>query len=110
MRGLDSFKWAVYEGLPLGVTTHIIGNEVDAGEIIERKLVPVSATDTFHTVALRSYELEIRMLVDAIERLDDNREYLTADSPVRKRMPHDIESKLYERFAENRNAGVWDSL
>ena len=34
-RGLDSLKWAVYEKMPIGVTTHLLGEEIDAGEIIE---------------------------------------------------------------------------
>lgn len=33
VRGLDALKWAVLEGLPIGVTTHVVDREVDAGHL-----------------------------------------------------------------------------
>lgn len=99
VRGLDSFKWAVYLGLPLGVTTHIIGKEVDAGEIIERRRLEIERTDTFHTAAQKFYELEVRMLVDAIEKAGCPHTYMKGTSDLFRRMPHALESELYSRFA-----------
>ena len=40
VRGLDALKWAIYEGTPIGVTTHIISSEVDLGWLIQRTMVP----------------------------------------------------------------------
>lgn len=98
-RGLDAYKWAVYEGKPIGVTTHLLGEYVDAGEVIERKIIPVYFNDTFHSVAQRVYENEIIMLVEAIEKLDEEHEWiLPEDYPIRKRMPHFYETRLMERF------------
>lgn len=101
MRGLDALKWAIYNGNPIGVTTHLLGDEVDAGTIIERKLVPLYWNDTFHSIALRQYEMEVRMLVGAIEKLDEKHEEIHGENyPVHRRMPHTYECRLMDRFFE----------
>lgn len=105
MRGLDSFKWAIYEDLPIGVSTHIINkNYIDTGEIIERKIVDVYKNDTFHAVAYRQYELEILMLVNAISKINEQHEFIKPDlKEVRKRMPNNIEESLIEKFETYKN-------
>lgn len=98
-RGLDAYKWAVYEGKPIGVTTHLLGEYVDAGEIIERRMISLNFNDTFHSVAQRVYENEVGMLVEAIEKINEEHEIiLPEDNPVHKRMPHSFETRLLERF------------
>ena len=92
-------KWAVYEGHPIGVTTHLLGEHVDAGLIIERKMVPLYFNDTFHAVAQRQYEMEVNMLVDALEKIDSAVEYAEPkDYPVKKRMPPEMETRVLKRF------------
>lgn len=101
VRGLDAFKWAIYEKLPVGVTTHIIGDEVDAGHVIERNVVPIYMSDSFHRVAQRQYEMEICMIVEAIEKLKKPHKYFSGkDYTIHKRMPNFIEKKLFKAFEE----------
>lgn len=99
VRGLDALKWAVIEGLPIGVTTHVLGDYVDAGDIIERKEIPVFENDTFHLVAYRQYEMEVEMLVRAVE-LADQIAFVTdgENYSVHRRMPHELEKRIYEKF------------
>ncbi|WP_196016917.1 formyltransferase family protein, partial [Alistipes senegalensis] len=40
-RGLDAFKWAIAEKQPVGVTTHLLGGGIDAGKIIERRIIDI---------------------------------------------------------------------
>lgn len=93
------------EKQPVGVTTHLIGQYVDAGEIIERRIIDIYKTDTFHTVAERVYENEVSMLVEAIESCQC--EYLemvySGNYTLHKRMPEDIERNLIEMFDEYKN-------
>ena len=63
-RGLDSFKWALYEMKPIGVTLHYVDEEVDSGEVIAVVPTPVYSSDTFETLARRHYENEVRVLSD----------------------------------------------
>ena len=102
VRGLDSLKWAIYDRKPIGVTTHIISKDCDAGKLIRRELVDLYSWDTFHSVAQRQYEMEIDMLVDSIEDVKTAKlkELSTKESEPHRRMPHKIENMLIKRFQE----------
>ena len=83
VRGLDAYKWAILEGLPIGVTVHQIDSDIDRGWLIAQAAVQYQ---DFYRTARELYELEIRMLVERFgdpigERLDDSH-------PIRRRMPH----------------------
>ena len=100
VRGLDSLKWAIYYGEPIGVTTHIISEDCDAGKLIRQELVPLYSWDTFHSVAQRQYEIEIDMLVDSIEDIKTSslEELSTTKSTPHRRMTHRHEVRLMDRF------------
>lgn len=102
-RGLDALKWAIVEKEPVGVTTHFIGDEIDAGQIIDRKKIPIYKNDTFHAVAVRVYECEIAMLVDAIEHVYKKKTTFYVSGGhfiVHKRMPENIDCQLLDLFEE----------
>ena len=63
-RGLDSFKWAIYEMKPVGNTLHYIDAEVDAGEVLATVPTPILPSDTIASLARRHYEKEIEITVD----------------------------------------------
>jgi len=99
IRGLDALKWAIYEGQPIGVTTHYISKEADRGVLIDRKIIPVYFEDTFHSLAQRVYETELEMLVDSIEAKPDGMSLKDRRYPlVHKRMPKNKEIIMMERF------------
>ena len=99
-RGLDSFKWAIAEDKPIGVTTHLLGDYVDAGLVIERRMINLLSTDSFHALAQRVYENEVSMLVEAIEKKDETELQLIkpGESTLHKRMPKEIEKNLMDLF------------
>lgn len=108
-RGLDAYKWAIYENKRIGVSTHYIGDVIDAGRVIDRREIKIRPNDTFHSVALRVYETEVEMLVLAIDRL--GRSELGeirpgADSVVRRRMPQELERGLLELFEERKRSAL----
>jgi phosphoribosylglycinamide formyltransferase-1 len=70
VRGLDAFKWTIYEMKPLGVTLHYIDEEVDSGEIISVIPTPIFITDDLETLARRHYENEIYVLSNFEEYLN----------------------------------------
>jgi len=102
VRGLDALKWAIYNGQPIGVTTHYIDEKPDEGRLIEREIVPVYYEDTFHNVARRLYETEIEMLANAIGIINKKRTIFESlkdrDYKVCKRMPNYIETQMMHRF------------
>ena len=98
-RGLDAFKWAIWEDKPIGVTTHFIGEFIDGGEILERRKIQLSAGDTFFEVAMRVYETEVSMLVEALDKLQDKHEIIFPQTSVlHRRMPLTIEKELLNKF------------
>ncbi len=107
-RGLDAYKWSVYNGLPIGVTTHFLGQYVDGGEIIERREIEVKLFDTFHSVAQRVYENEIDMLIGAIEKVDDKHEVIVPGTELFKRMPEEKERELFRKFEEYKKNSKWE--
>jgi len=104
VRGLDALKWAIHEGQPIGVSTHIIEERPDAGKILDRQYVPIYSNDTFHALAQRQYEMEVEMLVRAME-LFKNKSFVyetyeqdLIDYPSHMRMPKDKEIHLLNKF------------
>jgi phosphoribosylglycinamide formyltransferase-1 len=99
-RGLDSFKWAIHEMKPVGISLHYIDKEVDAGEIIAVVPTEVYPSDSIETLARRHYENEI----DILSRFDaflQNPTNPYADIEVgdaRMRMPLRLEENLQSKF------------
>lgn len=98
-RGLDAYKWSIYYDLPIGVTTHFLGDYIDAGEVIEQREISIKKYDTFHSVAQQIYENEIDMLVNAIELADKNHKFILPESEnIFGRMSYELEERLLESF------------
>ena len=100
VRGLDSLKWAILNDKPLGVTSHIISVEADQGWLIKRDLVPLFKWDTFHSVALRQYEMEMDFLASAVDDIKTaTMESLKVDEvEVYRRMPNKLQEKMINYF------------
>ena len=103
-RGLDAYKWSIYNDLPIGVTTHLLGKYVDAGEVIERREIKIGKWDTFHLVSQKVYENEIDMLVHAIELIDEPHMFIVPEKEeFFKRMPEEKEKELFKKFEERKS-------
>jgi len=102
VRGLDSLKWAIYNGKPIGITTHYISDKADEGLLIEKRLLELQPNDSFHSLAYRQYEVEIEMLVNAIALVDAGKAPLSdlADDrfEATRRMPNRLEKEMLSRF------------
>ncbi len=102
-RGLDAFKWSIFEGVPLGVTLHTIDAEVDAGEVVAIVKMPVYPSDTLELLARRHYELELDVLSEFLSLLDgavDRDTAIYPENPPRMRMPIHIEKEMVAKFDE----------
>lgn len=98
-RGLDALKWAILEGAPVGVTTHFLGAEVDAGEVIERRKLELHAEESFFELGMRVYRTEVDMLVNALEKLDEPHCFVPAGETVQhRRMPRELEREMLRKY------------
>ena len=94
-RGLDSFKWAILEQKPLGISLHYIDESVDAGELIAIVPTNVYNSDSLETLARRHYENEIDCLSRFSELL------VTRQNPFQNLTPGDARMRMpLEREAE----------
>ena len=107
-RGLDAMKWAIYNGTPTGVTTHVISSEIDLGWKLERKIVSANYLEDFYHFAMRIYETEIQMLLDSVG-FDLSKKQAFSDLytktkldiySVTKRMGLKDELKMMKKFKE----------
>lgn len=99
-RGLDSFKWAIFNGDPVGNTLHLIDNEVDKGEILEIRRTPVLTSDSLETLARRHYENEIDMLSNVLDVIEKRVVPAEAEKPATMRMNAETEAVMVRRFDE----------
>lgn len=99
-RGLDSFKWAIYEMKPLGVTLHYIDAQVDSGQIICVIPTNVYISDSLETLARRHYENEIYVLSRFTDYLAKPRNEFRGieEGEVKRRMSLGYERKYVHRF------------
>jgi phosphoribosylglycinamide formyltransferase-1 len=67
-RGLDALLWSIRNDIPLGVTSHLIDERVDAGKILERRTIDLHEDDTIFDLSERLYEIQLEMLPLAIDR------------------------------------------
>lgn len=101
-RGLDSFKWALYENRPLGNTLHFIDEKVDAGEVITVIETPIYSSDSLESLARRHYEIEIGMLSNFDWHLSNPQnpfEGIASGEP-HMRIPKAFEKEIIERFPQ----------
>ncbi len=101
-RGLDSFKWAIYNNIPIGNTLHYIDKNVDSGEIISVIPTTVYKTDSLETLSRRHYENEIKMLSDFqayLKRPVNNYSDIQPGEPT-MRMSTEVETKMVRMFDE----------
>ena len=100
-RGLDSFKWAIYHGLPIGVTVHIIDEKIDSGHIIYREEIQKEPAEQFYHLAMRLYDFEINALVEHFNDSDQEieQDFYTEypDKPF-TRMSHIQEVEMMKRY------------
>ncbi len=100
VRGLDAFKWAVYDGQPLGVTLHFIDEALDAGQIVSIVETPVLPSDSLGDVAARHYETELSLLSDFETHLANPRNPFVdiREGEPKRRMDARTESEMLKRF------------
>lgn len=104
VRGLDSFKWAIFQKLPLGCTLHALSQEVDSGTVLSNRQTLVYSSGSLETLARRHYENEVLMLAFFDLFLRRPRFDFT-DLPLQpptRRMPLPIERQMCLSFPEYR--------
>ncbi len=110
-RGLDSFKWAIYNMIPVGNTLHYISEEVDMGETIAIRETPVFMSDTLEVLARRHFESEVYLISNALSYIRKGspvispymQDYMHKNPQINeptRRMSLEMEDELYIKFEQ----------
>ena len=62
VRGLDSILWSIEKGYSLGVTAHLINEEIDAGYLVCQKILNIEKTDDIYTLYEKNYQLQLDLI------------------------------------------------
>jgi glycosyltransferase involved in cell wall biosynthesis len=70
--GLDSIFWALYYGeKEIGVTVHFAAEEIDRGDIVLQRKIPVSSLDTEGSLYAKALWLGTHLMIQAIRQLEE---------------------------------------
>jgi phosphoribosylglycinamide formyltransferase-1 len=97
-RGLDAFKWAIHDDLPIGNTLHFIDHQVDLGEVFHHQITDIFPEDDLASFAERHYIAEIHLLSHFDSYLQDGTILDLVMGDPRKRMPRETEALLVQSF------------
>ena len=99
-RGLDNLKWAILDNLKQGVTTHLISKEIDKGKIIDLQTIEVFEDDTLIDIHIRLQELELKMMIEALENIKFGKELVDvcSDGVYHDALTDSEEEKLIASF------------
>ena len=97
-RGLDAFKWAIHDDLPIGNTLHFIDHQVDLGEVFHHQITDIFPEDDLASFAERHYIAEIHLLSHFDSYLQDGTILDLVIGDPRKRMPRETEALLVQSF------------
>ena len=62
IRGLDSILWSIEKNYPLGVTAHLINEQIDSGVILNREKINISIDDNLESLYEKIYQLQLYLL------------------------------------------------
>ncbi len=101
-RGLDNLKWAIYNNLPQGVTTHFIDENIDVGYEIYKEYLEVDVRDTLFDINSKLFDLQIEQLNKLIENNFDiqNLKSLVTKNPSQKAVSDEIDEKIIIAFED----------
>jgi methionyl-tRNA formyltransferase len=63
-RGTGVVSWSILRGVPVTVTVHVVVPDVDAGDVLETRLVPVEPGDTLDAIQHRADRMCAEALAD----------------------------------------------
>ncbi len=69
-RGRTPHVWSIINGeMVTGVTSHLIDEAVDTGDIIEQRIINIREDDTGHSLLMKFNEIYPSLLMDSLNRL-----------------------------------------
>ena len=68
-RGCTCVEWALFEDEPVGATCHFVTPEIDAGDIVRKKTLPVFTGETYRDLRLRMFYFCAELMAESLHLL-----------------------------------------
>jgi len=106
LRGSASVGWALYKDLPQGATTHYVDPEIDTGDIIVSRQLPVYRDDSYESLNYRIAILAGELMADSLKAIAAGEAPRTPQDPeggeTLRVIPEDLLEQGRQRLAEGR--------
>jgi methionyl-tRNA formyltransferase len=66
VRGSASVAWSIYYDIPIGCTCHFIDPEIDTGDIVLKRIIPVHRGDTYELLCWKTLVLAGTLMTEAV--------------------------------------------
>lgn len=104
VRGSASVAWAIYYDIPIGSTCHFIDANIDTGDIVLRREIPVYRGDTYELLCWKTLVMAGKLMTEAVE-MWKNRKITRIPQgesalPTLKVAPPEILKVVYEKLAK----------
>lgn len=106
LRGSASVGWALYKDLPQGATTHFVDPEIDTGDIIVSRQLPVYRDDSYESLNYRIAMLAGELMAESLQAIAAGDPPRTPQDPdageTFRVIPDDLLEEGLRRLAEGR--------
>jgi methionyl-tRNA formyltransferase len=106
LRGSASVGWALYKDLPQGATTHFVSPDIDTGDIIISKELPVYRDDTYESLNYRIGILAGELMAYGVRAISEGQAPRLPQDPdageTLRVIPDDLLEEGRRRLAEGR--------
>lgn len=106
LRGSASVGWALYKDLPQGATAHYVDPEIDTGDIITSRQLPVYRNDSYESINYRIAILAGELMAEALKAIARGETPRTPQDPeageTLRVIPEDLLEEGRRRLAEGR--------
>ena len=112
-RGSASPAWSVHENIKIGSSCHFCSTDIDAGDLVGKREIPVRRGDTYHDLCFKTLVVASTLMVEAVRaysegELDTKRRpqgdspnpVFRYDSVVEQEAIRILERQTYEHYVD----------
>jgi methionyl-tRNA formyltransferase len=103
VRGSASVAWAIYYDIPMGSTCHFIDPNIDTGEIVLKREIPVHKGDTYELLCWKTLVLAGTLMTETVQMWKEKKIIRMpqgeSDFPTFKVAPPEVLEVVYEKLA-----------
>jgi methionyl-tRNA formyltransferase len=66
VRGSASVAWSIYHDVPIGCTCHFIDPDIDTGDIVAKRVIPVHRGDTYELLCWKTLVMAGTLMTEAV--------------------------------------------